>query len=482
MELYDAIDNQTRSAKSNYDEPKIKKQLEKLIDTDSFPVIKNYLFHLILDTLCSYFTNDLSAFMVQQMIQKATLLNMKQLTHPALQLICKAKQECFKNELFPETLQALEMERKIIEVQDVAVFEKLMTDNLAEEKNVLEKHTNLMEYVHLHSKMVTMYRTNVIVRHKQDIIFFRKMLQHPLLKNESSALSFRAKYYFCTIKVICFSYLDDMEESYKCAQKLIALFESVPMRSAMINLYISSLHKMAMAQSYLDKNTDAMQSIMKIKDIGKSYPQFAKSILPGFSFRYSVVMEIGLYVYFADYETGVAQVPRIESDLKKFGHTLPKRTLHTLYYNITLLCFGVRDYHKALYWLNKILNENKNEYELDLVCGAKILFLIIHIEMGNDDLLEYAARTTERYLTNRKRKYKVESIFLDLLKIILNPDRRKDMPKIYPQMLAQFKKLSVEPYEKGAFEYIDYISWLEGKISGRSFAEVLKEKAKGVGQ
>lgn len=147
-------------------------------------------------------------------------------------------------------------------------------------------------------------------------------------------------------------------------------------------------------------------------------------------------------------------------------------------------------YNKSLFWLNKILNENKNEYALDLICASKILFLIIHIEMSNDDLLEYAARNTEHYLTTRKQKYKVESIFLDLLQLILNPDRkpayrnakagvtagRKDLPEIYPKMLSQFKKLNADPYEKEAFEFFDYVSWLESKISGKSFAQVLREK------
>ncbi len=45
-------------------------------------------------------------------------------------------------------------------------------------------------------------------------------------------------------------------------------------------------------------------------------------------------------------------------------------------------------------------------------------------------------------------------------------------------MLVQFKKLKTDPYEKGAFEYFDFISWLESKIENRPFAEIIKEKAK----
>ena len=194
-------------------------------------------------------------------------------------------------------------------------------------------------------------------------------------------------------------------------------------------------------------------------------------------FKLSVIMETDLYLCIPDYKTGAAQIPRIESELKKFGTSLSKHTLYVLYYNITLLYFGTANYHKALKWLNKILTENKDDYTLDLICGARILFLIIHIELGNDDLLEYAAQSTHRYLTARKRKYKVESIFLDLLNIILNPSRKKEMITLLGEILVQFKQLKSDPYEQGAFELFDYISWIESKIENRPFADIVKDKA-----
>ncbi len=460
-----------------YNELKIKKQLGKKVDARLFSVIKNRLFHLILDTLGSYYTDDLPDFTIQQIIKKAKILLAKKLTDQAWKHVWKAQQAALKNEFFPEAIQALEIERKIIEFQDKEVYEKLMKDNLAQVKSCVEKYNNLMEYVHLQTKMFAKYTTNIVVRNKQDIAFLKKMLKHPLLKGESSALSFRANYFFYLIKAICYRYLGDMEKSYENSQKRIAMFESVPMVSSQMKRYINALHQMAGIQNSLGKFADSLQSIRKIRDIAKLHPQFAKSIPPEMPFTYSVITETDLYLRISDYKTGVAQIPRIEAELKKFKHTLHKHLQYILYYNITLLCFGTENYHKALNWLNKILNENKDDYALDLICASKILFLIIHIELGNDDLLEYAAQSTHRYLTTRKRKYKVESIFLDLLNIILNPSRKKEMITLLGEILVQFKQLKSDPYEQGAFELFDYISWIESKIENRPFADIVKDKA-----
>jgi len=473
LELYNVIDRQ-----KEYDEQKIKKQFSKTLDARSFPVIKGRLFHLILDTLRAYCADDLPDFTVRQMIEKAIILNEKKLTDAAWKLIRKAKHEALSNELFPEVLRALEKERKIIQFQDIEVYEKLIQDNLTEEKIIVEKHNNLTEYAQLDSKMFAIYKRNLIVRNKEEVAFFKKLLQHPLLQNESSALSFLAKYYFYQLKSSCCYCLGDMEKSYEYAQKLIAMYETEQMLSHRVGMYMHSLQQMTNMQGSLGKLADLMQTIRKIRDIAKTFPQFTKSIPPHFPFKFSVVAETDLYSRIADYETGVAQIPRIESELKKFGYALPKNERYVVYYNITLLFFRAGDYHKALYWINKILNENKEEYVFDLICGARILFLIIHIELGNDDLLQYAAQSTQRYLTTRKRKYKVESIFFDLLKIILNTDRKKELIGIYPQMLAQFKQLKADPYEAGAFEYFDFISWVESRVENRPFAQVVMKKAK----
>jgi hypothetical protein len=62
---------------------------------------------------------------------------------------------------------------------------------------------------------------------------------------------------------------------------------------------------------------------------------------------------------------------------------------------------------------------------------------------------------------------------------------RKKMPDIFtPQdeeaafieLRKDFVELSEDPYEKKAFEYFDYISWLDSKIEKKPFEEIVKRK------
>lgn len=61
-------------------------------------------------------------------------------------------------------------------------------------------------------------------------------------------------------------------------------------------------------------------------------------------------------------------------------------------------------------------------------------------------------------------------------------ERIKDKEEInkatFEEVLVQLNKLKDDPFEKAAFEYFDLISWLEAKIKGVSFREIVQEKIK----
>ena len=44
-------------------------------------------------------------------------------------------------------------------------------------------------------------------------------------------------------------------------------------------------------------------------------------------------------------------------------------------------------------------------------------------------------------------------------------------------MKAELEEISKDPFEKKALEYFDFISWLESKITGQPFANIVRAKA-----
>ena len=104
--------------------------------------------------------------------------------------------------------------------------------------------------------------------------------------------------------------------------------------------------------------------------------------------------------------------------------------------------------------------------------------LLVHYEMGKFDLLEYSVVSTYRYLLKRNRLYKVENIILDYIrkKAPLIDSEKKQLEAFIDLKDALITATKNDPFENRALEYFDLIAWLESKITGKKFSEIIKER------
>ena len=53
---------------------------------------------------------------------------------------------------------------------------------------------------------------------------------------------------------------------------------------------------------------------------------------------------------------------------------------------------------------------------------------------------------------------------------------KKEIKEGYIVLKSNLETLSSDPYESQVLGFFDIISWLESKITGRDFAQIIKEK------
>ena len=68
----------------------------------------------------------------------------------------------------------------------------------------------------------------------------------------------------------------------------------------------------------------------------------------------------------------------------------------------------------------------------------------------------------------------VQKEILNFLRLL--PMTRNELGKAFKILHAKLVKLSLLPYEKRPFLYLDLISWLESKIENKSVQEVIRGK------
>jgi tetratricopeptide (TPR) repeat protein len=188
-------------------------------------------------------------------------------------------------------------------------------------------------------------------------------------------------------------------------------------------------------------------------------------------------IELTIYFLTGEFEKGLEIIPQIEAGLILYEQQLNSVRKAFFYFNIAIIYFGAKKYNDALKWTNRLLNDIDISKSLDIYCFGQLLNLLVHIELNNKNLLPYALRSTQRYLSTRNRYFKFETSFLDLIgKLLKSPDQISEN-ELYEVFLETMRELKDDQLESSAFEYFDFISWAEAKASGREFGEVVREKA-----
>ena len=103
--------------------------------------------------------------------------------------------------------------------------------------------------------------------------------------------------------------------------------------------------------------------------------------------------------------------------------------------------------------------------------------------MGNEELIEYMVKSVYRDLIKRNNLYKFETVFLGFIKKRLpKASSKKELAEEFKLLKKNIEVVTNNDYERKSLDYFDFISWLESAISGKTFAEIVKEKAQGMSQ
>lgn len=168
-------------------------------------------------------------------------------------------------------------------------------------------------------------------------------------------------------------------------------------------------------------------------------------------------------------------VGELEEWLEENEIYLDRNRLQVFRYKIACMYFGADEFKRCIYYLNQIIHTNDGEHHLkqDVQCFARILNLVAHYELENDELVDYQLKSTYRFLIKYKDLQLVQQEIIDFIKksVYMN---RKEMTEPFKDLRNKLIAILDDPYERRPLLYLDLISWLESKISGDQVEEVIR--------
>jgi hypothetical protein len=470
--LFDAIEKQTRGNLPEYDEEKI---IEEGKWTLHFSTLKNRLYEAILKSLDAYGAKSSEKAKAKKLLNYTEILYEKGLYRQCLLAVHKAKKIALKYNFHILILDTLNWETQLFR----EIFLPAESEPQAEDSyHELQEAISDFKKVNIHKqqalKLLSYWGKYGASRDKDGEARVRSLMSNWLFNVNESKLSFQAAYYYYVGYSTYFVLINEIERAYFYCNKMVYLLESKP---HIINLsptpYVNALNNLLNTQLRLKKYSEMEIAIKKLKFI-KTNSQEIRS----HSQNFALVFQLSLYATTGEFKRGMDIIKSNRIYLKGVGVGTEMRK-KILDFNLAKIYFGNKEYSLAMKHLNKIIYSNAGPtIEMDSV--ARILNMIVCYEMGdNENLFESLSRSTYRFLHKRERLYLFETSIMNFI--------RKQMPKLQTQkqLITAFKELKLElernsenNFEKNIFTYFDFISWLESKIEQRSFADIVKEKAK----
>lgn len=468
LQLFDLIEKN-----ENYsDELALKKV--KGLKKSQLSNIKAHLYKQLLTSLRLQHSNHLPTIEIRESIDHALILYHKGFYNQALRILEKTKQNAIKLQSTILHLEILDFE-KIIESQYITRSTSTRADELTHESKLLEEHyRTVVDFSNLSLQLYALYVKVGFVRDEKDYRFVKEFFATRLPKFRIRDLGFEEKMHLYNAYVWYHYITQEFLMCFKYAKLWVDLFDEYPqVKDHYREMYLKGLYNLQNALFNL-RNHKRLSASLKLMEVGAlgDHDNENVNLLQRL---YWLTGKINEYYLSGTFSEGLSIVPEVEKYIADNIDRLDNHRIMILYYKVACLYFGTGDNRSAIRYLNRIIQLKDVSLREDIQCFARILNLISHFELGNDDLVEYQIKSVYRFLSNMGDLHGVQKEILNFLRQLPFEDE-KSLLRGFRVLHSKLVKLSQLPYEKRPFLYLDIISWLECKIEKRSVQSVIREK------
>jgi hypothetical protein len=471
IRLFDLIEKMT-----SYDEDSVKKTFKGEKFINHLPSEKNHLYKLILKSLRGYYSETSISSSLTQEIKNIEILYHKGLFDECHKFLERAKKIAVKYEKFYYLFELISWEKTLLE----EAFENGQFVNLdaliEEEQEVLAKLQNLTLYHALYSKINSVFRSGGYSRTAENARIIDEIENHPLIKGKNTALSNRAAticYYTQGFCCIANGKPEMALEKYLRVKQI--LDEQPELRSDLSKRYIRTLSQIAQCHLEL-KHFDAADAAIALLEALQGQDGFETPDAEERIFAEVALNKLKSYILSARFTQGVQALTPVAEELKLKESKLQKEIALRLYYYMAYLHFGAGQHNKALHWLNRVNNDNENDLRQDLYGYARLFNIVIHYELGNGDLLEYAIKSTSRFLQKRMRDFNAEKLILDQFKKLIRAAGATAVSEQLIEFRSKLDDLLSSEDSHVLIKYFDFPVWLDAKIEKTSFEVIAHQR------
>ncbi|MGQ0829645.1 MAG: hypothetical protein ACT4ON_14750 [Bacteroidota bacterium] len=479
VKIFDAIDRL-----DEYEEKKLKNSLKNELVVNYVAEAKFYLHKLILKSLDAFHAASSIDSKIRESLNCIEILFKKQLTDDAYQLLCKTRKLAYDHDRFLFLIELLKWERRVhIEKNDIKKMQKAQLSFLKDSRALMDMEGAIHQTM-MHHDAFLIYGFQYTLeedKHFKEVDNLYQQLLPKLKRMEKTYLPFDAQRFLYNTHRQYYTLKREYKKAYAWSVGFLKVIES---KSSKIlsnpGMYATALHNHFLCLVMMNKNQEAQVTIKKMKAIPTQYKGNTENIkLLIFNVFH---LELSWYHRRMDFRGAVKLIKEeeIELKIKELGKKIAGPSRIVLYDNISWTYFVIGDFRSALKWINYLFNDTELQHVKEHTqCLLRILNLMIHIELGNDEYIDYITKSTYRYLKKRQRLYKSETVFIHFLNKISEVEVPAQRNPLFLELKNQLSLYKNDPVENAILEQLAILTWIDSKLKGITFEEqILKEMKK----
>jgi tetratricopeptide (TPR) repeat protein len=472
LQLFDILDKQ-----EEYDEGQILGKASS-IKQQQLSNLKAHLYKQLLKSLrLKHLASD-PEIGIRESIDYARVLYSKGLYRQALRVLEKSKDQARAKNKNLLHMEIVEFE-KVIEMQYITRSLENRADELIEEAGEVAGRINsARRYSNLALKLYSLYLKVGSARNKKDMLmvssFFNSHFDTP---RDINQCGFYEKLHIYQSYVWYYYIIQDFLMCYKYASKWVELFrQNRKMIGLQTDMYLKGMNNLLGALHMLRYHTKFEEELEHLRGLisDPDFPFNDNNLMLYYMFTY--LHSINHHFLEGTFTEGLELVDDINQFIGDYSRKLDPYRVMLFYYKIASLYFGSGDFRSALRYENYVLNYRDVSIRGDIHSFARLLNLVTHFELGNDELVEYQVKSTYRFLFRMENLQEVQRCILDFLRR-LGHIGRDELKSEFRRLHDKLVSLESNPFEKRAFLYLDIISWLESKLQERPVQDIIREKA-----
>lgn len=472
VQLFDFIAGQ-----KEYNETEIFTYFDGELFLNKFSITKNRLYDQIIKSLDAFHATSSVEAQLYKQLHASSILYQKGLYQQAVKTLRSARKLAEKHEHVTLLLEINQKLKQLNESCGEKCFDKTAIDKIHQRDHV---YTQQLGYYALlwktKGELFAEMNARGKVRCEASRESYDKLIQPLLHHDYNGDKTFDicylenhiwSAYYYATL---------NEEKSLTYVKKNVNLYESYPKRIQQEpNKYFAVVSNLVHLECARNNYVAAHAYLKRLKSFPKDFgitPTVDLEI-KCFSMIYST--ETMLFLKQSEFAKAVELAEAISAGLQRFDDKIAPNRRAYLYFQMAVAFFGIGEYAKSLKWLNDLFNDTAIDEKEDIVSFAHMLNLVVHLEMQNYRLLPYSIQRAKRFLKKKNRTFKFEAFFLKYINKILKVNSPFDEEELLAEAVKEIKEIKNDPFEKVAFEYFDFESWMVARLKRKQFAHVHRE-------